>query len=223
MPSFVKIPPEEFRALSFQAPDTADLYGYDNVLLREGFWRRLVVMDQLLQRHVQRWTRCLDFGTGSGVFLPTLATRFATVHAADRDTSDAGKLVAARQLSNVVLEQRDVLAEPFERGRFDAIVAADVLEHFPDTMPIAQHLYDWLADDGVLVTSLPSESWIYVLLRRVFGIEKPADHYFTGAEVEATLTRVGFRALRRRHLPLEIPGISLFLVTAWRRARADER
>jgi hypothetical protein len=75
----------------------------------------------------------------------------------------------------------------------------------------------------VLVTSLPSESWIYVLLRRVFGIEKPADHYFTGAEVEATLTRVGFRALRRRHLPLEIPGTSLFLVTAWRRARAGER
>jgi SAM-dependent methyltransferase len=138
------------------------------------------------------------------------------VHAVDRDTADAARLVAARGLTNVVLHQRDVLAEPFAE-RFPAIVAADVLEHFPDTEPIARQVHRWLADDGVLVTSLPTENWLYLLLRRVFGIEKPPDHYFSAAQVEATLARVGFRALRRRQVPLEVPGTSLFLVTAWRR------
>lgn len=223
MAPFVKIPPAEFRQLSLRAPEDFDLYAHDNPVLRAVFWRRLVLVDQLLQRHARDRSSCLDLGTGSGILLPTLASRFAAVHAVDRDTSDAANMVAAHRLSNVVLHQRDVLAEPFESKRFAAIVAADVLEHFPDTAPIAQRVHDWLADDGVLVTSLPTESWVYVLLRRVFGIEKPPDHYFSAAEVEASLTRAGLRALRRRHVPLEVPGTGLFLVTAWRRATAGER
>ena len=127
-------------------------------------------------------------------------------------------VVAEYRLANVVLHERDLLAEPFAPQAFDAIVAADVLEHFSDTAPIASRLFEWLRDDGVLVTSLPSENWIYVLLRRVFDIEKPPDHYFTGAEVEASLGRAGFRPLARRTIPIGIPGTGLFLVTAWRKA-----
>ncbi len=79
-------------------------------------------------------------------------------------------------------------------------------------------MLDWLADDGVLVTSLPTESWIYMLLRKAFAIEKPKDHYFSGGEVEASLRRIGFTPLERRFLPFGIRTSSLFLVTAWRRA-----
>ena len=217
MSALIRIPPAEFRRLAVRPPQDLELYGYDSFFLREVFWMRLAAINRLLGRHAIRTTECLDLGTGSGVFLPTLAGRFATVHGADRDVADARNVVAEYRLSNVVLHQRDLLAEPFAPKAFDAIVAADVLEHFPDTAPIASRLFEWLRDDGVLVTSLPSENWIYVLLRRVFDIEKPPDHYFTGAEVEASLARAGFRAVVRRTVPIPVPGTGVFLVTAWRK------
>jgi SAM-dependent methyltransferase len=223
MPSLIKIPPDEFRRLAVRPPEELELYAYDSFFLREVFWQRLAVLARLLERHASTKGECLDLGTGSGVFLPTLARRFTTVHGADRDVADARNIVAAYHLDNVVLHARDLLAEPFAPASFDAIVAADVLEHFPDTEPIATRLLDWLRDDGVLVTSLPSENFIYVLLRRVFGIEKPPDHYFAGAEVEATLARVGFTPIARRSVPPGLPRGSLFMVTAWRKRTAQRR
>ena len=220
MSGFVKIPPAEFRALAVRPAEEVEFYGYDNVLLREMFWRRLVLMDRLLRRHVRRPESCLDLGSGSGVFLPTLASRFAQVVAADRSTAEAARLVAARGLGNVTLAEGDLLALPFASGAFDAIVAADVLEHFPDTAPIVERLIEWLAPDGVLVTSLPTESWVYVLLRRFFGFARPEDHYFSGRQVEEVIGAAGFTPLARRFVPLGIPATSLFLVTAWRKRAA---
>jgi hypothetical protein len=56
MSSFIEMPPAEVRRLR----------------------------QHLLQHHVPGRSACLDLGTGGGAFLPTLATRFATVYAADR-------------------------------------------------------------------------------------------------------------------------------------------
>jgi len=217
MSDFEKISPAEFRALALRPPEEIEFYGYDNVLLREVFWQRLVVMDQLLCRHVRGRSSCLDLGSGSGAYLPTLARRFTRVVGADRNTADAARMVASRSLDNVTLVERDVFAIPFGDGEFDAIVAADVLEHFPETQPIARRLHDWLSADGVLLTSLPTESWIYALLRKVFKVTKPEDHYFAGREVEGVLAAVGFEPLERRFVPLGVPLTSLFLVTAWRK------
>ena len=158
MRGIVKIPPAEFRALATRPAEQVEFYGYDNPLLRETFWRRLTVMARLLERYAPDHSCCLDLGTGSGVFLPTLAARFESVIAVDNEISEAANLVEARSLGNVVLRQGDVFAQPFRRGQFRAIVAADVLEHFPDTQPIAALIVDWLADDGIVVTSVPTEN-----------------------------------------------------------------
>jgi SAM-dependent methyltransferase len=217
MSAFQKVPPAEFRALAVRPAEEVEWYGYDNPILRETFWRRLVVLDRLLCRHAKRRSICLDLGSGSGAYLPTLSTRFERVVAVDRNTADAARMVAARGLRNVTLVERDVFAAPFEPESFDAIVAADVLEHFPDTPPIVKRLHEWLRPDGVLLTSLPTESWLYVFLRKILRVEKPPDHYFTAREVEATLARAGFEPIARRSLPLGLPLTSLFLVTAWRK------
>lgn len=221
MAELVKIAPGEFRSLALRPAEDVEFYGYDNPLLREMFWQRLAVVNRLLERHARDRSSCLDLGTGSGVFLPTLSRTFTDVVAVDQSVSEAANVVAAYGLANVALRQCDVLTESFGRGAFKAIVAADVLEHFPHTESIAVRLRDWLADDGLLVTSLPTESLLYVLLRKVFGVEKPKDHYFSAAEVEATLTRTGFTALRRCFVPFGIRTTSLFLVTAWRRTGAE--
>jgi ubiquinone/menaquinone biosynthesis C-methylase UbiE len=119
-------------------------------------------------------------------------------------------------LENVEIVQGDVEQLDFSKSPFDAVVAADVLEHFRDLNVPVVALRRWLKPEGLLFTSLPTENWPYVVLRKVFGIEKPWDHYHTGYEVEAFLTANGFERVRTRCVPLYAPVVPLFLVSAWR-------
>jgi hypothetical protein len=50
---------------------------------------------------------------------------------------------------------------------------------------------------------------------RLFGVEKPSDHYHSAREVEHFLETHGFRRLHRGYLPLPIPLAPLYLVSAW--------
>jgi 2-polyprenyl-3-methyl-5-hydroxy-6-metoxy-1,4-benzoquinol methylase len=160
---------------------------------------------------------CVDFGGGAGVFLPTLARLFRRVTLVDLETRQAALVQARYQLNNVTLVQGDAATLNFDGQRFDAAVAADVLEHFKDLEPPVRWLHQWLKPGGLLFTSLPTENWVYVLLRKVFGIEKPWDHYHTGAQVEAWLASHGFTRVRTTCVPLGVPLAPLFFITAWRR------
>jgi hypothetical protein len=54
------------------------------------------------------------------------------------------------------------------------------------------------------------------MLRLVFKVEKPIDHYHTAREVERYLTNAGFKPVRRLFSPALIPVAALFSVTLWR-------
>jgi len=149
--------------------------------------------------------------------LPTLAQRFAHVTLLDLETRQARRVAEQYRLSNVTLVENDATVVDFDERPFDAAVAADVLEHFQDLeMPISR-LHRWLKPGGVLFTSLPTENWVYVFLRKFFGVEKPLDHYHTGYEVEARLARSGFRRIKTTCVPLRAPVAPLFLISAWQR------
>jgi len=84
------------------------------------------------------------------------------------------------------------------------VIAADVLEHFQDLSFPVSVIKRWLKNDGRLYTSLPTENWIYTSLRKVFGVQKPEDHYHTGYEVERYLQSNGFKPIRKKFVPLVI-------------------
>jgi len=216
--SFVAIPPGFLRSIATGNIQTPSLYYHSNFLLREIFWLRLRVINFQMSRLGLKGGRCLDFGGGSGVFLPTLSQRFDQVSCIDLDVSEAKAIAEKYQIQKVAVVESDISNADYSSAPFDAIVAADVLEHFQDlTLPVTA-IRQWLSPGGYLFTSLPTENWVYVLLRKFFGIEKPFDHYHTGVEVETFLRRSGFVPQMRIHLPLFIPFATLFLVTAWRRA-----
>ena len=218
---FVEIP-RHFLASINTENDRTPMYFSGNVLLRECFWLRLRLLYALIRLHGHGRRNCLDFGGGKGVFLPTLSPMFGTVSCIDLDCAEARDVVAHYRLPNVALHERDIGAADLAEAPFDAIVAADVLEHFLDPAPAVAAIGRWLAPDGVLFTSLPTENWVYVMLRKVFGITKPPDHYHTGYEVEAYLAAHGFRRVRRLFVPLVLQLAPLFIVSAWRRDRDGE-
>jgi len=212
---FIEIPSAFLQEIAQDSNRIPKLYYAKNPLLRKTFWLRLSVLARLIQKHQQDWGTCLDFGGGSGVMLPTLCARFASLTLVDLEASQAALVKDHFALKSVAIVQEDIASLNLGSVHFDAAVAADVLEHFQDLqVPIAA-LRRLLKPDGILYTSLPTENWLYVTLRKVFGIQKPWDHYHTGYEVEAMLKQSGFQRLQTKHVPVRFA--PLFLVSAWRR------
>ncbi len=196
-----------------------DVYCHRNPLLREFFWLRLRFLTWMLRRFGRGRANALDFGGGSGVFLPTLATGFDRVRLIDLHTEQARALCEAMGIDNVECVSDDIATFDFEAGSFDAIVAADVLEHFREhDLPLTK-IHRWLADDGLLFTSLPTENVFYRGLRVVFRKQKPPDHYHSARDVENALRRAGFRKRFGIYHPLVAPLFPLFRISAWEKAR----
>jgi 2-polyprenyl-3-methyl-5-hydroxy-6-metoxy-1,4-benzoquinol methylase len=217
MTRLVQIPAEYLATIAEGSDRIPRLYYARNRILRRMFWERLHCLNRLMQRVALSTDSCLDFGGGSGVFLPTLAQRFGTVTLLDLEARQARQVAERYRLNNVEIVEDDAGAVDFAARPFDAVVAADVLEHFQDLDLPVTRLHRWLKPGGMLFTSLPTENWVYVMLRKIFGIEKPLDHYHTGPEVEARLGRSGFHRMRSSYVPLGLPVAPLFLITAWRR------
>lgn len=214
---FVEIEPHFLRTIATDSDRVPTLYYSKYWPVREVFWMRLKMINFHLQRLPIAKDSCLDFGGGGGVFLPTLSRQFKTVFFLDLEDIEARQVVEKHQLDNVKILKEDVAAVKIPPASFDAIIAADVLEHFQDLSMPASALRSWLKPNGVLLTSLPTENFIYTGLRKVFGITKPADHYHTGSEVESYLKSHGFKQIRRTFVPLFWNLFPLFLVSAWQR------
>jgi len=195
-----------------------DVYCADNALLREFFWARLWMLSLLIRRFSRPGDACLDFGGGSGIFMPSLASGFRSVDLIDLNTAQAEQMQSAYQLDNVRITRANIREFDFGSGAFDAIVAADVLEHFQDLSLPVERIRHWLGARGTLYTSLPSENFAYRLLRVVFRKQKPHDHYHAAWQVERFLTENGFRKVRGIYHPLFLPLFPLFRISAWQKA-----
>ncbi len=222
MSAFVRVPAAFLRSIATgpQANEaggvenTPVLYFHPNPAIRGCFWLRLQWIHALVRRHVRRRGSVCDFGGGGGVLLPTLAGMFEQVVCVDRKLDEARAVVAHYGLDNIELRDEDIARSQRAAG-YDCIIAADVLEHFRELdVPVAV-LRRWLRPGGYLMTSLPTENFVYVLLRKVFGVTKPVDHYHTAAEVERFLAASGFRRVATRWVPLRLPLFPLFRITAW--------
>jgi 2-polyprenyl-3-methyl-5-hydroxy-6-metoxy-1,4-benzoquinol methylase len=216
---YVRPPIELLKSVATErnADIALDVYCSDNVLLREFFWLRLWFLIVLIRRHARRGGICLDFGGGSGVFLASLVTMFHAVHLLDRNAIEARRLIERMAIANVTIAEEDVGQFEYAPATFDAVIAADVLEHFLDQdMPLAK-IRRWLKPDGVLFTSLPSENIWYRLLRLIFRKTKPVDHYYAAHQVEANLRAAGFQKIAALYHPLFLPLFPLFRIGAWRK------
>jgi len=192
------------------------LYYSNNIAIKKFFWMRLKLINLLMSRYSNTYSNCLDFGGGGGVFLPTLSKNIGQVVCIDLENSEADKIIQEYVLENVTLVQGDVSDTILEDAPFKNIIAADVLEHFQDISIAVDAIIKWLDDDGVFYTSLPTENWIYVLLRKIFHIQKPWDHYHTAKEVEDYLVTRGFKKIKGIYVPFYIRIFPLFRISAWR-------
>lgn len=201
-----------------QSSDIAlDVYCSDNFLLREFFWARLWMLTRLIRRFSKQSQTCLDFGGGSGIFMVSLASGFDRVDLIDLNTAQAERLCATYGLENARITRASIADFDYGEGAFNAIVAADVLEHFQNLIFPVERIRHWLAAGGTLYTSLPTENVCYRFLRMLFGKQKPHDHYHAAWQVEKFLCESGFRKVGGLCHPLFFPIFPLFRISAWQK------
>jgi 2-polyprenyl-3-methyl-5-hydroxy-6-metoxy-1,4-benzoquinol methylase len=163
--------------------------------------------------------RVLDFGTGSGILLPTLQDRAGSVTATDLDVSPAQALVKSLNLSVSVLpsEGFDAWAQAHAAG-IDLIFALDVFEHLSEIeLPIiSRRLCGLLAVGGRMIVSGPTESLMYRLGRFIAGFRN-VYHYRNIFDIDGQLQH-DWETQAARVLP-RMP--QAFVITRYRPRRPD--
>jgi 2-polyprenyl-3-methyl-5-hydroxy-6-metoxy-1,4-benzoquinol methylase len=145
--------------------------------------------------HVQSptpYTNILDFGCGSGVMLPYLASISTQVTAMDVDLLPIQSVQKYIPLSsNVdVKDATKIAIHDLPQNSFDLIIALDVLEHVHDLPQTLQELLALLKPAGRLVVSGPTENILYRLGRKVAGPEYSGAYHERGiAEIKNELLK----------------------------------
>lgn len=132
--------------------------------------------------------RCLDVGCGGGAVLLE-AGQF--VHAFGVDLSPRA-LHHGQGEGLSRLARADASALPFEAGSFSIAVALDVLEHHPHPERLLREVRRVLADNSLLIVTVPAFQWMWSYADHVLG------HYrrYTRRQLTAELTGSGFRIER---------------------------
>lgn len=207
-----KLSPEFLKSIHNGHEHTPDVYFHGNSAVRWLFWERFNQITNLIESNNIKRGVCLDFGGGSGIFLPTLSKLFDKVILVDLEPSQARIIKEKYNLDNCEILEQNIFDSSFED--IDCIIAADVIEHFNDTSEIITKLKTFMNSETYFFTSLPTENWIYNFMRFIFREEKPVDHYFAAHEIENTISELNFELLKQKRLLFR--PFNFFNVSMWK-------
>ncbi len=169
-----RIPAEELEIMDKKGFIELMPYAHKSKIVRWLFWKRLKTILELAEPA----ERVLDFGAGSGIFMPTLSKNFKEVYSLDLNTNSLEYVKNKYELENVKIVKGRGEKLPFKDEFFDIIFAADVLEHLKDSKKVQGEFKRVLKKNGWLIISGPTESSLYKLARKIlYKREIPPDHY----------------------------------------------
>jgi len=188
-------------------------YDFDEVDVESGSVHADVV------RLVGKNARVLELGPATGYMSRAFVGQGCSVVAIELDPAMAER--AAEVCERVIVGDIDRLDLEEELGedRFDAIVAADVLEHLRDPLGALHRLRPYLEDDGAFVFSVPNIAHGSVRLALLEGhfdyreiglLDTSHLRFFTRESLEEMLdeAELGMAELHRHELNLDASEIS---------------
>lgn len=179
--------------------------------------------------------RVLELGPATGYMSRVFSDRGSAVVGIEIDSNMAER--AAEFCERMIVGDLDTLDLAAELGddRFDAIVAADVLEHLKDPLGVLTRLRPFVKPDGCFVISVPNIAHGSVRLALLSGhfeyqelglLDSAHLHFFTRESLERLLddAELGLAELHRHDLDLEASEVAFdsSSVSAGVRAELDK-
>ncbi|MDA1076649.1 MAG: methyltransferase domain-containing protein [Proteobacteria bacterium] len=175
-------------------------YLHGNPLIRWLMWHRYEAIAKLAELNSTQTV--FEFGCGTGVFLPELSARCATVFATDLYPDFARTLCGKRNLNVVFVDDTAMLDD----ASIDLIIAADVQEHITDLSPHLEQFAAKLKSTGRFMVSGPTENFIYKIGRLLAGFGDKADYHHTNInDLIDSISDFGFTLNRKINLPFGLP------------------
>ena len=156
--------------------------------------------------------RVLDVGCGAGRHAFEAYRRGARVVAADLDhgelTGVGGMLAAMRAEgeatapAGAVALSADVTCLPFPDGSFDAVIAAEILEHIPDDAAAMAEIARVVRPGGTVAVTVPAwlpERICWALSAEYHNVPGGHVRIFTRGELTAKLTAAGLTPVGAHH------------------------
>jgi SAM-dependent methyltransferase len=152
----------------------------------------------LLNEHVARYTfaarlargkRVLDAGCGAGYGSAELAHEAEQVTGIDRDAGALDYARANYPMANLAFEQASCESLPYDSGRFDLVVAFEVIEHLEDWRGFLAETRRVLSPGGQFVVSTPNKDY-YTESRGAQGANPFHVHEFGFDEFRSELLAV---------------------------------
>ncbi len=195
-------------------------YLHHNPLLRWVARRRLHLIAAWYERLAMSTgqdLRVMDFGCGTGILFPTLLAHAGKVFGVDLVLDAAAYVVKQLGLSDrVELVSADETEQHIESDSLDIIVAGEVLEHVDNVVEISKLFHRLLRTDGILLVSLPTESALYRLGRRLAGFHGHY-HHSNAATIHPLILENGFILERIARVPLPTP-FAIYWIASYRKS-----
>ncbi|RJQ13675.1 MAG: radical SAM protein [Nitrospiraceae bacterium] len=143
--------------------------------------------------------KILDVGCGKGLLGKRLLARGAgEVIGVETDTSACEE--ARRNISGVICGDIEKTELPFEKGHFDCIVFADMLEYLKDPLSTLKKMKEYLSGSGTVVASIPNARYFRIINMLAEGhwrfdgpgADKPPLRFFAKQEMEKLFAEAGF-------------------------------
>lgn len=184
-------------------------YLHSNPAMRWMAWKRVTVTAQFLRDACKRLNEgsgltIMDFGCGTGVLFDEASLYADTVYGVDIVLEPAKLLVEEWGLGKVSLLSPEQAEIQISEESVDTIVAAEVLEHIDPIDETLAFFRSRLRANGNLIVSLPTESLLYRIGRRLAGFE---GHYHlnNARSIHQQILHAGFEETRLKKIPAPGP------------------
>jgi 2-polyprenyl-3-methyl-5-hydroxy-6-metoxy-1,4-benzoquinol methylase len=198
-------------------------YSYINPIIGIVYWRKLKDVFNYLKK--KRWEQILEIGCGFGFLLPSLCQIGSRVIGCDIESAfNVCEKTTLREFekryANLELKKIDArsLSNYIDENSCDVIIAISVLEHIDDYNRAIMEIRKCLKPNGIFVSVLPSENWLYMLGRKLVGYKGDYHKHYDYEKMQSSLRR-NFKEVKKRHSPFGIP---LFVMGAYAKKTFEE-
>jgi 2-polyprenyl-3-methyl-5-hydroxy-6-metoxy-1,4-benzoquinol methylase len=199
------------RAVSQEDKDEMAIpsYLHSNPAMRWMAWKRVTVTAQFMRnshqpRNEESAQTIMDFGCGTGVLFDESSQYADTVYGVDIVLEPATLLVDEWRLDKVSLLSPEQAEIQIPENSIDTIIAAEVLEHIDPLDSTLEFFRSRLGANGNLIVSLPTESLLYRIGRRVAGFEGHY-HLSNASSIHQQILQAGFKETRLKKIPAPGP------------------